>query len=594
MKSLIKNNNAQGTIEYLVIIAVVVVISLALVTVLITQGENAEQISTNSTKAGSIIGKGGISITDSITSASGDSIISLKNNSGETLTVTKLTPIDDQGNVGESEEYNIDLSPGYEIPLIKQNIDSICPCTAGKTTTCKIKITFVGSSGLEKNETLTITNTCVETVNYFTVNYTAQTGGVILGNTSQKILPGSNASTVTAQANTGYTFLQWSDGSTNPTRTETSITADKNILAEFTLIEEEIRTEWRINFGGTGTQRSASVIKTNDEGYVVLGTNEAVLGESDIYLVKVNSNGNIVWEKNYDFEGYEVAYSLEETTDGGYIISGHKSPIGSGVSLALIIKINSSGNIDWNKTISGYGWSSTAKASSIIQTTDGNYIFTGETISGSSRVVWIVKLDNLGNKIWEKLINFSGYISKGFQILETQDQGFLIRGSSSLGPTTNQLLIKVDSEGNHDWNKTYTGTDVSTVNSFIKTEEGFMLVGKTNSTDYVYGDSWLIKTDSEGTIDWNKLYYTEVPSLAGSIEQTTDGGYIITGNLNPAPYTYNLYLLKVDSEGEVEWTEEYEGTSNKIINTSDEGFVIVGDQDGDIILIKTNSQGQLE
>lgn len=229
------NNKAQGTIEYLVIISVIVVIALALVTFLLAQGDTAQEISKSSDKASNVIGKGGISVTGSVTSSSGDTVISLKNNSGETLTITNLSATNEQGKES-SLDYNEDVLPGYEIPLILVDTNLACPCIDGKPTTCKIKITFVGSSGLVKTETLTIkSDSCVQTINYFTLNYTAGTGGSIIGNTTQKILPGKNGSTVTAQPNEGYVFSEWSDGSTNPTRKETNVDKNNTITAEFKL-----------------------------------------------------------------------------------------------------------------------------------------------------------------------------------------------------------------------------------------------------------------------------------------------------------------------------------------------------------------------
>jgi hypothetical protein len=233
------NNKAQGTIEYLVIISVIVVIALALVTFLLAQGDTAQEISKSSDKASNVIGKGGISVTGSVTSSSGDTVISLKNNSGETLTITNLSATNEQGKES-SLDYNEDVLPGYEIPLILVDTNLACPCIDGKPTTCKIKITFVGSSGLVKTETLTIkSDSCVQTINYFTLNYTAGTGGSIIGNTTQKILPGKNGSTVTAQPNEGYVFSEWSDGSTNPTRSETNVTQNLTLTATFIESEEE-------------------------------------------------------------------------------------------------------------------------------------------------------------------------------------------------------------------------------------------------------------------------------------------------------------------------------------------------------------------
>ncbi len=235
------NKSAQGTMEYLIIIAIVILISLFVVTLALNQTDNAQKINDSSDKITNTVGKGGISIVDSVTSSNGDSVISLKNTSGKTLTIKSITPIDAQGNEGTSNNYDEELITGYTSEFLAENMDEICPCVENEKTTCVIKIVFDVEEGLAGHEeTFTVTNTCTSEISYYTVNYLAETGGEIIGDTNQKILSGKDGTTVTAQAQEGYTFSQWSDGSTTTTRTDTSVNTDLEIIAEFEeIIEEE-------------------------------------------------------------------------------------------------------------------------------------------------------------------------------------------------------------------------------------------------------------------------------------------------------------------------------------------------------------------
>jgi len=290
---------AQGTIEYLVVIAVIIVISLFITTLLITQTDNTEKIGVDSDKASGIIGKGGISVIDSVTSANGESVVSLKNNSGETFTVTKITPLDSQGTLGTSNEYNQDIFPGYEFQFIITDINSICPCVDGKTTTCNIKVTFVDSTGFEKTETLKITNTCILKIDYYYLKYTPTTGGTIIGDLNQNILPGKSGSPVTAQPEEGYTFLQWSDGTTTNPRTDTSVNSNLEIIAEFELdlectLDEDCENESLM------CENNICVTKEN-------GTREypwIIIDCEDLQNMNLHLDGNYVLGDDIDCSGF--------------------------------------------------------------------------------------------------------------------------------------------------------------------------------------------------------------------------------------------------------------------------------------------------
>jgi hypothetical protein len=168
---------------------------------------------------------------------------------------------------------------------------------------------------------------------------------------------------------------------------------------------------WQKTFGGNSDDEALSIQQTKDGGYIVVGyTSSFGVGNWDIYVIKLDAKGDNVWEKTYGGSGYDIAYSIQQTTDGGYIIAGKTGDLYSGD--VYIIKLDKDGNKMWEKTLGGSGDDG---AYSIQQTTDGGYIVAGYTSSfvagvagGWYRDVYVIKLDENGNEVWEK--TFGGSI----------------------------------------------------------------------------------------------------------------------------------------------------------------------------------------
>lgn len=226
------NFRAQGTLEYLIIIAVVVVIALAVSVVLLTQNENAILINEGLNQYPST-NVGGIVISDSVLSSTGDAVISLKNETGKDLNITQLVATSDGVDGNISLNCNGELRVGHEKNCLVLDVNTLCPCTGNNTVTCYYKIKYTYSTGLEEEKTLTIQNTCTSTAQTYTLNYTTTEGGTISGTTIQKIILGGNGTMVTAIPGEKFNFIKWSDGLATPTRTEYNVTENKNLMAEF-------------------------------------------------------------------------------------------------------------------------------------------------------------------------------------------------------------------------------------------------------------------------------------------------------------------------------------------------------------------------
>jgi predicted secreted protein len=302
---------------------------------------------------------------------------------------------------------------------------------------------------------------------------------------------------------------------------------------------------WNKTFGGPHYDFGISGFQSSDEDYILVGSTYSYRsGNSDAWLIKTDSNGNELWNKTFGGEGHECAYSIQQISDGGYILSGEKD------GDAWFIKTDVNGNEIWNKTLGG--WASD-RAWSAQQTTDGGYIIAGYTYSyvTGSGDVWLIKTDENGNEIWDKTfggIKIDGYATFVHQI---SDGYILASHTQSYGSGGDDAwLIKTDANGNEMWNKTFGGGNDEAFWSFQQTyDSGYILAGYTNSYGAGSSDFWLIKTDENGNEIWSKTFGGESWDRAYSVQQTSDGSYILAGDTE----TYgaggsDAWLIKVGEE----------------------------------------------
>jgi hypothetical protein len=236
------------------------------------------------------------------------------------------------------------------------------------------------------------------------------------------------------------------------------------------------------------------------------------------------------WSKTSDGSGDQRPYSVQQTSDGGYIVTGYTTSHVGGYFDVWLIKADSSGNMAWNKT---FGGPNDDMGASVQQTSDGGYIIAGLTSSygAGSSDVWLMKTDSSGNETWDKTFGGSG-VDQGISVQQTSDDGYVIAGlTSSYGAGDNDVwLIKTDSSGNETWNKTFGGSDDDVAWSVQQTSDGgYIIAGQTESYGAGDYDGWLIKADSSGNEAWNKTFGGSGPDGVVSVQQTSDGGYITAG-----------------------------------------------------------------
>jgi hypothetical protein len=340
---------------------------------------------------------------------------------------------------------------------------------------------------------------------------------------------------------------------------------------------------WTNTFGGTAHDRGRSIQQTTDGGYIITGRTSSfgngVNMHSDVYLIKTDVNGVEQWNQTFDlYQGGDEGYSVQQTTDGGYIITGCVTDMN-----VLLIKTDGNGNLQWTNNFGGL---STDQGRSVQQTTDGGYIITGYSLSATPSnngpYVYLIKTDVNGVEQWNQ--TFGPYWSFGMSVQETSDGGYIITGYTGgfVGIGYQFYLIKTDGTGNIQWNNNFGGIlDEHSFSVQQTTDGGYIIVGNRNTFGMLDHDVYLVKTDSIGVEQWSQTYGGTGSDRGSSVQQTTDGGYVITGETSSfGNGGYDVYLVKTDGNGVEQWTKTFGGADddrgNSVQQTTDGGYIITG------------------
>ncbi len=393
---------------------------------------------------------------------------------------------------------------------------------------------------------------------------------------------------------------------------------------------------WQKCYGGTNYDYARDIKQTNDGGYIVVGETYSSDGDiqgyhqnptpgvlaADIWIVKIDSLGFLQWQKCLGGSNVELANAIQQTNDNGYIIAGSARSTNGDLTSNRgdrdywIIKLNSFGNIEWQKC---YGSTGGEEAFSVLQTNDNGFVVVGFTNGNDGDVtgnhgtndIWVLKLNSFGIIEWQKCLGGQG--SDAIDIythycldrnsVEIASNGDIVIASTS-GSNDGDVsgnhgqgdiwVVRLNPQGNIVWQHSYGGSIGEFANAIKKTSDGgFVVVGYSQSNDgMVTGnhgqfDYWLIKLNSNGVLEWQKSLGGSHADCGEDVQQTRDGGYILSGiaysndgDISGGYGGGDYWIVKLNSIGNIQWQSSLGGNSadygNAILQANDGGYIVAG------------------
>lgn len=310
---------------------------------------------------------------------------------------------------------------------------------------------------------------------------------------------------------------------------------------------------WSRTYGGTIIEAANSIVQTSDGGFIVAGvTNSFGAGQNDMYILRLTSEGNSVWAKTYGGMTQDAGVSIVQTSDGGFIAAGTTNSFGAGNYDMYVVRLSSDGGVMWSKA---YGGTNVDGAASIIQTSDGGFIAAGSTYSFGAGVsdMYAVRIASDGSLIWSK--TYGGATDDGaLSIKQNSDGGFITAGyTNSFGAGDYDVfVVRLSSDGSIVWGKTYGGPQFDATNNITRTSDGgFALAGRSSSFGTGNGDMYLLRLTSDGSVSWSKTLGGSNVDVAFSIVQASNGGFAAGGYTNSYGTGYDMYVVRLGSDGSV-------------------------------------------
>ncbi len=357
-------------------------------------------------------------------------------------------------------------------------------------------------------------------------------------------------------------------------------------------------------FGGNRRDRGIHLLQTRDGGYAIVGyTSSLDAIQEDVYLVRTDPEGNLLWDHTYGGDGIDNGWEIVELEDGGFLIVGFTDSFGAGGMDIYLIRTDMEGELLWDRTFGGpedeFGWAMAADP-------DGGYVLAGQTTSfgEGEEDGYLVKVNAQGEEIWSQ--TYGGpREDRLFSVDQGSDGGFILTGTTrSFDAGERDLyLVKTDPSGELAWTQVL-GEDRDDVGHTVRqiADGGYIVTGYTRSFGAANYDTWLIKTDAAGDTQWQEFFGGPRDDRTIYGEQTDDGGYILIGYTTGFESAgLDVFLVRTDPAGKVLWYKTYGGTTDDtgytVRQTSDRGFILTGETyssgagGGDMYLIKVDQEG---
>ena len=473
----------------------------------------------------------------------------------------------------------------------------------------------------------------VATVTIPTLQIARQGSGTVSTNPAQLTYAPGQQVTLTATPARYYAFLRWSDGVTASNRTIT-IGATNVFTAIFTNtvpLEELVIKQWDKSFGGTGDDLLYGLQQTADGGFILGGWSSSGatgsktstnFGAQDFWVLRLDADGNKLWERSFGGAGDDGITSLQQTSDGGFIlggcsrsgVSGNKTNSNFGGYDFWVVRLDTNGDKVLERIFGGTG---DDILYGMQQTTDGGFILGGYSISDASGNktspnfgaydFWVVRLDASGNKLWDRSFGGSSYDAIA-SLQQTADGGFILGGFTQSGADGNKTsaslgsrdfwAVRLDTNGNPLWDRSFGGSGFDDLTSLQQTfDGGFILSGYSqsspsgNKTSPNFGsyDFWVVRLDSTGNELWDRSFGGTGQDVPVSIRQTSAGGFIVGGSATSGTGGsktsfgqggYDCWVVRLDANGNQLWDPSFGGTGDDSLSnlerTMDGGYILGG------------------
>jgi len=336
--------------------------------------------------------------------------------------------------------------------------------------------------------------------------------------------------------------------------------------------------EWQKSYGGSGWDWGTSIDEASDGGFIMAILTYSYSSSSDILLVRTNSKGDTLWTKRFDDAiNTMIGMSVQQTSDGGFIVFGNVN--GNSLNDGLVIKTDADGDTLWTYR---YDYSGEQLGRAVRETKDGSYIFAGKSQVHPPGYhwgdplyynAWLMKLNADGDTLWNKKYGWAGDDEANW-IEETS-----CKPGAPLFGDSDYWLFKTDTNGDTVWSATFGGDGNDIGYSVAETTDGYVIAGHTNSFGVGNNDGWIVKTDAVGNELWNKTYGGPDDDLFFDIQPIRDGGFLLSGRTGmPSSGIFDVWIVKINSAGDTVWTqtlggEGFDGVSKAVV-TSDNGYAI--------------------